>query len=172
MSKQFSVAQLKDEIAIYDEFVEIPVTVQGKEYTVKMFPYFKPEKVRDLVKELQEFFQECQKVKFTVPKIEEEDLIGYFIIKHFTNMKFTKSKKVKTIYNEFKIALNSSLFKILMDSYPKESITSVYERIYSVLEASALLEDKIKETQKVIKDMSLENKELLEQLNNKGSKDR
>ena len=80
MSQQFSVAQLKDEIAIYDEFVEIPVTVLDKEYTVKMFPYFKPEKVRDLVSELQGFFQECQKVKFTIPKIEEDDLMDILLL--------------------------------------------------------------------------------------------
>ena len=59
-----------------------------------------------------------------------------------------------------------------MESYPKESIESVYERIYSVIQTSTLLENKIKETQKVINDMPLENKELFEQLNNKGSKDR
>lgn len=165
MSEQFSVSQLKDEVSMYDEFVPIPVTAQGKEYTVKMFPYFKPELIRDLVNELIQFFKTAEKEKLTVPPIEEDDLIGYFITKYFTDMKFTKSKKAKSIYAEFKLALNSELFKVLMETYPKESVQSVYERIFAVREANLTLEDKYKEMQELMKNLPIENKEILENFN-------
>jgi hypothetical protein len=165
MGKQFSVSQLKDEVSIYDEFVEIPVTAQGTEYIVKMYPYFKPEKVRDLVNELIDFFKAADKEKLVIPKIEEEDLIGYFIIKYFTDMKFTTSKKAKRIYEEFKLALNSDLFKVLMETYPKESFDKVWDRIFEVSEASARLESKVKEAQENIKNLPLENRDVFEKLN-------
>jgi N-glycosylase/DNA lyase len=165
MTKQFSVSQLKDEVSIYDEFVDIPVTVQGKEYIVKMFPYFKPEGIRDLVNEMIDFFKASETEKLMIPQIEEDDLVGYFIVKHFTDMKFTKSKKAKVIYNEFKLVLNSQLFKVLMETYPQESIKSVYDRIFSVIENNEQLKNKFKETQDVIKDLPLENREIFEKLN-------
>jgi N-glycosylase/DNA lyase len=165
MTKQFSVSQLKDEVSIYDEFVDIPVTVQGKEYIVKMFPYFKPEGIRDLVNEMIDFFKASETEKLIIPQIEEDDLVGYFIVKHFTDMKFTKSKKAKVIYNEFKLVLNSQLFKVLMETYPQESIKSVYDRIFSVIENNEQLKNKFKETQDVIKDLPLENREIFEKLN-------
>ena len=70
MTKQFSVSQLKDEVSIYDEFVDIPVTVQGKEYIVKMFPYFKPEGIRDLVNEMIDFFKASETEKLMIPHMK------------------------------------------------------------------------------------------------------
>jgi hypothetical protein len=167
MTEQFSVSQLQDEVSMYEEFVEIPVTAQGKEYSVKMYPYFKPEKIRDLVNELIEFFKAADKEKVTVQPIEEDDLVGYYIIKYFTDMKFTKSKKAKNIYAEFKLALNSQLFKILMETYPQESVQQVFERIHAITEASAKFQDKFVEMQETIKNLPLENRDVLEKLGNK-----
>lgn len=162
MAEQFKVAQLKDEVSIYDEFVEIPVNSQDKEYIVKMYPYFKPEKVRDLVEEIGEFYLSCEKEKITVSQKEQDDIVGYFITKYFTNMIFTKSKKAKKVYEEFKIAVNSGLFKTLMEAYPKESIMSVYDRIYEVLEANAELESQMQRYQQVLKELQpLENREII-----------
>jgi hypothetical protein len=167
MANQFSVSQLQDEVSIYDEYVEIPVVAQGKEYMVKMYPYFKPEKIRDLVNELIQFFQAAEKEKVVIQPIEEEDLIGYYIIKYFTDMKFTKSKKAKNIYSEFKLALNSQLFKVLMETYPQESIQQVYERIFNIGEAKEMFESKFQEAQEMIKDLPLENREVIQKLGNK-----
>jgi hypothetical protein len=164
MSEQFSVSQLQDEVSIYDEFVEFPILTQGKEYIVKMFPYFKPEKVRDLVLDLQNFFNAAEKEKLTIPPIEEDDLVGYFIVKYFTDMKFTKSKKAKVIYSEFKLTLNSRLFKVLMKSYPQESVQSVFERIFEIIEVDNQLKNKFKDAQNAIKELPLENKEVINSL--------
>jgi hypothetical protein len=167
MAEQFKVSQLKDEISIFDEFVEIPVSSQDKEYIVKMYPYFKPERIRDLVNELVDFYKLCDKEKVSIPQIEQDDLIGYFIVKYFTNMIFTKSKKAKKIYEEFKLTLNSQLFKTLMETYPKDSIQSVYERIYQVIEVNAELQNQFKQYQETLKDLPLENREVFEQFTNK-----
>jgi hypothetical protein len=164
-SKRLSVSQLKDEVSMYDEFIEITVPIQGEEYTVKMFPYFKPEKVRDLVNELIEFFKASDKEKLEIPEIEEDDLIGYFIIKYFTDMKFTTSKKAKKIYEEFKLALNSDLFKVLMKTYPEESVKKVLDRIYEVRETDAKLKAKIEKAQDAIVNLPLENREIFEKIN-------
>jgi hypothetical protein len=153
MSEKLSISQLKDEVSIYDEFIEIPVTMDDKEYAVKMYPYFKPEKVRDVVNELHEFLNTAKQEKINIPQIEEDDLVGYFIVKHFTNLTATKSKKAKVIYNEFKIALNSKLFKVLTETFPKESIGEVYDRIYEVIKADAELKDKFTAMQSVYKNI-------------------
>lgn len=167
MAEQFSVSQLQDEVSMYDEFVEIDFTSQGKEYTIKLFPFFKPEKIRDLVNEMIEFFKAAEKEKVEVKQIEEDDLVGYYILKYFTDMKFTKSKKAKNIYAEFKFALNSPLFKQLMEAYPKESVKTVIDRIYEVSNASIKIKNDIEEAQGKIKDLPLENREIIEKLGNK-----
>lgn len=161
MSEKFKVSDLRDEVSMYDEFVEIPVTSQGKEYIVKMYPYFLPEKIRDLVDELVEFIKKCKEENLTIPQREEDDLKGYFIIKYFTDMIFTDSPLAKDIYDEFKIALNSSLFSTLMKSYPKESIYAVYERINEVIQASAEIETMLMNAQKAIQELNLQNKDIL-----------
>ncbi|WP_299831213.1 hypothetical protein [uncultured Metabacillus sp.] len=161
MTKKLSISKLKDEAKVFDEFVEIDVDVNGEEYTVKMYPYFKPEKIRDLVNELTEFFQKAKEEKLEIPKIEEDDLIAFFICKHFTDIKFTTSKKVKKIYEEFKLLINSSLFKVLSKSFPQESVAQVFDRIFEIIETNAVLENKFKQTQEIIKNLPLENKDVL-----------
>jgi hypothetical protein len=153
MSEKLSISQLKDEVSIYDEFIEIPVTMNEKEYAVRMYPYFKPEKIRDLVNELHDFLNVAKQEKLVIPPIEEDDLVGYFIVKYFTNLTATKSKKAKAIYNEFKIALNSKLFKVLIEAFPKDSIGEVYDRIYEVIKADAELKDKFSAMQNVYKNI-------------------
>jgi hypothetical protein len=167
MSEKLSVSQLKDEVSMYDEFAEFPIVISGKEYIVKMFPYFKPEKIRDLVNELFDFLKAADKEKVNIPPIEEDDLVGYFIVKYFTDMTFTKSKKAKVIYNEFKLTLNSKLFKVLMESYPKDSIQLVYDRIYGIIEADAQLKNRFSEMQEVMNNLQLENRDIFEKLNTK-----
>ncbi|MGD6876772.1 hypothetical protein [Bacillus infantis] len=162
-----SIQMIKDEVSMYDEYVEIPVPVGGRELTVKMYPYFKPEKVRDLVSSLTEFYQLCEKEKVTVPEIDQDDLIGYFIVKYFTDIKFSRSKKAKSIFEEFKVAQNSTLFKVLMETFPKESIYSVHDRIFDVLKVSAEYEANKEKYKNMIDELPLENKEIFKSLQNK-----
>lgn len=164
MGKQVSIAMLKEEVKMYDEFIEIPLTLaDGTNYSIKLYPYFKPDKVRDLIDEMTEFIQNCNKEKVEIPKNEEDDLIGYFIVKYFTDLKFTKSKKAKIIYEEFKIALNTEIFKILIEAFPPESIQKVYERMHEVIEANAKLHDIASKAQKQIQELPLENRQLFEE---------
>lgn len=163
MGKQVSIKMLEKEVAMYDEFVEIPVTIQGnsEEYTIKLYPFFKPEKVRELVDELVVFFKAADKEKLIVPQNEEDDIFNFYMVKYFTNLSFTKSKKAKTIYKEFKTAINTSIFKVLIQSFPEESKKSVIERIFEVGNESEKFKDMILRAQQAIKDLPLESRELL-----------
>ncbi len=126
-----------------------------------MYPFFAPEKIRDLVNELVDFYKKAQEEKLDIPKIEEDDLVGFFIIKYFTNLKLTSSKKAKKLYEDFKTALNAPLFKVLMKSFPEDSITKVYDRIYEVIEMSAEMENRIKAYQEQLKELPLENRDII-----------
>lgn len=165
MSEQFKVSMLKDEMKIYSEFIDIPVPVvingEEKELNIKAYPYFKPEAIRDCVNEIAEFFTKAKEEKLNIPKIEEDDVIGAFICKYFTDMKFTSSKKAKTIYNEFKLLINSKLYRVITKAFPQESIDQLYERIFEIIEVNATLENKVKQKQQEIKDLPLENRDIL-----------
>ncbi|AZV43730.1 hypothetical protein BAOM_3121 [Peribacillus asahii] len=163
MAKQVSIKMLEEETKLYSEHIDIPVTIQGQteELNIKLYPFFSPTKVRDLVNSLIEFFKAAEKEKVKVDQLDEDDLIGFFIVKYFTNLKFTNSKKASTIYKEFKIAQNSSVFKTLLQAFPEESVKSVMERIYEVRDFNAKFQNMITNVQKEMQELPLENKEIL-----------
>src|SRR5690606_27934114 len=146
---------------IYNETVDIPVTISGEEYTVKMYPFFSPEKVRECVDSRNEFLIKADKEKLQIPQHEIDDITGYFIISHFTNLKLNLNKKAKSVYSDFKEALNSPLFKVLMKSFPQESIKDVYDRIFDLLEAQGKLEDQLQQFQEQIAELPLENRDVI-----------
>lgn len=161
MSKKDLIAQLKDEVKAYDEKVELSVDVNGEEYSITIFPFFKPELVKECVDGISEFFLKANQEKLNVKAKDEDELIKYYIIKHFTNIKMTSSKKSKTIYNEFKTVSNSSIFKVLIKSFPDESIQKVYDELYDNIELNAQLENVMMKYKRQLKNLPLQNRNIL-----------
>ena len=166
MSKQVSANMLKPEADLHKEYVEIPVDVPGSDdiHIIKLYPSFSPEKIRDCVKEMAEFFNNCTKEKTTYKKEEEHDILLFFVVRHFTNLKMSKSKKSKKIYDDFKPVVNTELFRLLAKSFPQSSIDKVYDYAEQVIEATAKLENKLKSNQELIDTLPLENKDTLKNL--------
>nr|BDD47801.1 hypothetical protein 2 [Bacillaceae bacterium] len=158
---QLNMKVIKEDNKRYKEFVTIDIEAQGNTYEVKIYPFLSPSLVAKLRDELIEFRQNVDKEKLTIEDTEWDDLISYFIVRHFTNIKMTKSKKAKTIYEEFKEAINSKLFEVILKSFPEESIMSVHEKIYELAEMNAILEQRMKQIQKEIQGLDLENKDIL-----------
>lgn len=165
MSNQLSVSVLREENKIYDEYVEIPVISQNKEYIIKLYPFFPPEKIKSLVISLAEFFHNAEKEKVKLEAKFEDDLVMYYIVKYFTDIKFSKSKKAKSIYDEFKSVINSKVYKEMVKLFPEQSISEVYDQIFETLDSSALLKEKFKDVQKIFNELPLQNREAFEQLN-------
>ena len=163
MAKQVSVNLLKKEVDIYNEHVDIPVNVPGMEdeFIIKLYPYFKPEKVRDVVKDLAQFYTKCKDEKIPYKDEEHDDLVGFFIVKHFTNLKMSKSNKAKKVYEDFKVVINTDIFKFLMDSIPEESIEKVYSYMYEVIESSSKLETLVRQKQQEIENLPLKSRDIL-----------
>jgi hypothetical protein len=162
MGKQLSIADLKEEIKHYDEVFEVDfVGRNGENYVVKIRPYFKPEKVSAALKEVGEFLNKAEEEKLNVPESEHEDLIMFFVVKHFTNLKFSKSKKAKKAYEEFKIAINTPLFAEIIKAFPDESLESVYKRMYDIQEKTHAIQEKyVKHAEEVFAEMKIKNKDI------------
>lgn len=139
MSK-VTVKMLTEEVQIYNEFVEIPVEYEGKEHYIKLYPYFLPEKVRDVVDEIFTFYQKAKEENIVIPDEEGSDIVAYFVARYFTDITFSRSKKSKVLYQEFKQVLNSKVFKTVIETFPHESLREVYERIYQVNDMAQILE--------------------------------
>ncbi|MGD7047088.1 hypothetical protein FZC83_02395 [Rossellomorea marisflavi] len=162
MSKQLSIAVLEEEIKHYDEVFEVDfVGRNGESYVVKIHPYFKPEKVSATLREAGDFFNKAKEEKLVVPEFEQEDLIMFFIVKQFTNLKFTRSKKAKKVYSEFKIAINTPLFAEIVKAFPDESLEAVYKRMYEIQEKTQEFQEKyVKQAEEVFAEMKTKNKEI------------
>ena len=162
--KQMSIQLLKPEVDMYDEFVELNVRPQGYEedLIVKLFPLFKPNVTNNLVAEYFELLAQCNKENIEVDEADKGDILGYLIVKYFTDIKTTKSKKVKTILEEVDLLKNSQLYKEIMELYPKESIASVHNRILELNEAYVQLEGQLKTLQEEYQNLDLENRDVLE----------
>src|SRR5690554_2468559 len=96
--KQLSISMLKEYNKRFDEIVDIPVDFNGEEYVVKMHPFFSPTKVKELVDNLITFYKNAEKEKLSVPQELEDDLVGYFIVGTFSNLKLSLTKKAKSIF--------------------------------------------------------------------------
>ncbi|MGN7942001.1 hypothetical protein [Metabacillus sp. 22489] len=152
---------LVDEAKHYDQFIELPIQYYDKTYHVKLYPFFKNELIRDLVDELIALYQNASKEGLKIKPEDNSDLVLYFIARKFTDIKFSKGKKAKTIYNEFKQVFNSKTFLTIIKQFPEESIKEVFERISEVIAVSGKMQgeygDLIREK---IKDLPLENKDV------------
>ncbi|MGZ9868114.1 hypothetical protein ACU3L3_06805 [Priestia endophytica] len=167
--KQFSPAMLTEEYNIYKETVDIPVYVGDEEITIKLTPYFSPDSITEMLVEMQNFYQKAEEEKLEVNDLEKEELIGCFIMKKYTDMKFTRSQKAKTLFEEFKKLKNSMLYKeFITELIPKESINKVYETIFKmyemVAENEAMLQEKITEIHEQMQGLPLENREIIENI--------
>ena len=145
-----TMAQIAKENTIYDEIVEIPVHVGDTEHVIQLHPYFTNTKVRDMVEELRAFIVNSSDENLKL-NIEQElhDIIGYFMVRHFSNIKMTTSKKAKRIFMEYKQALDSDVFKVIIRAIPKESIQKVYQAICELQELYVTLEKQMQYLQAV-----------------------
>jgi hypothetical protein len=167
--KQFSPAMLKEEYNIYKETVDIPVYVGDEEIIIKLTPYFSPDSITEMILEMQAFFQKAEEEKIEVNDLEKEELIGCFIMKKYTDMKFTRSQKAETLFKEFKMLKNSVIYKEFMTEYiPKESINKVSETLFKmyemVAENEAMLQEKFTEIHQEMQGLPLENREIIENI--------
>jgi hypothetical protein len=158
-AKKDVMSLLAEEVKSFDESVELNVDVNGQQIPIKMFPFFKPDKIRKCVEDLVSFFMKSKEEKLVITESDEEDIVGYFIIKYFTDIKMTNAKKAKSIMKEIELLRNSKLYKVLMKSYPKESIQDVYDQIYDIIETNAELENNFKKYKDIIQNLPLKNKE-------------
>ena len=168
--KQLSIAQLKPEVDVYKESIDVPVTLPNSEdeINVKLFPLFSPTSVAKLVNEYLLFLAQCKQENVEVLEEDEGDILGYFIVKYFTDIKTTKSKKAKMIIEEVDLLKNSQLYKELMKLFPVASVQSVHERIMEVNEAFANLEGQMRVIQKQMNELDLENRAEIVTAFNKG----
>ena len=161
--KQLPFSVIAQENSIYEEFVEFPVFVNDTEYIIKLYPYFSNTKISSLIQELIEFIKNSQEEQLDFDADAEfSDLIAYFMMRTFTDIKFTSSKKAKAIIQEYEQAKNSDLFKVIISSIPEESITKVYDAIYEIQEVNAKLMNQVKRMQEEYLKLPLENRDIIE----------
>ncbi|MGD6896089.1 hypothetical protein [Bacillus infantis] len=138
MSKVTSKMLLEDN-EIYDEFVEVTLTHQGEEHVIKVYPFISPVKVAEIVDQVQDFLQNAYKEKLIIQE-SPADLLAYFLVKNTTDVTFTRSKKVKSIYQEFKQLLHSKAFRLIVSTYPEATYTELNERVLQVNNFNSSLE--------------------------------
>ena len=139
-------------------------------FIIKLYPYFKPEKIKDCVNEMGLFFKKCEDEKITISKEEEDDIVIFFIIRHFTNLKMSSSEKAKRIYNDFKTVINSDVYRFLVETLPEESIIKVYDFAFEAIKNTEKINRKTTEHQNLVEDFREKHKDILQQINNAENK--
>jgi hypothetical protein len=152
LGKQLTMKEVKKEVSLYDQFITLPVTVDEDVFEVKVYPYFSAEKVKKLVDDIYNFHVQAKSEKLEIKEDEFDDIISYFIVRHFTDIKMSKGKKARTLYEEFKISKNSEIFRWVLESVTEDSINNVYDRMNSINEFTSTLQ----------KQMNVLNKKALE----------
>jgi hypothetical protein len=140
MGKQLTMKEVKKEVSLYDQFITLPVTVNEDVFKVKVYPCFSAEKVKKLVDDIYNFHVQAKKENLEIKEDQFDDIISYFIVRHFTDIKMSKGKKAKTLYEEFKLSINSEIFRWVLESVTEDSINKVYDRINSINEFTLILQ--------------------------------
>jgi len=161
MSNQLSLTEVKKENEIYKERISFDVKVNGNDFTINMTPYFSPFKVENLVTSYSEFAAKAGEEKVTIRDNEAIDIVHCFVIKEFTDVKFSNAKKAKSILAEFKQLMNNRLYKELMMAFPPESLNDVYEALQDKLAVLSKLQNDLVKTKLEIDELPLENRDIL-----------
>jgi len=161
VANELNISMIKEHNKRYKETIELPFDVNGKEHIVKIYPYFAPDKIRKCVDARNAFLIKAQKENLVIPEDEIDDITSFFILIHFTSLKFNVKKTAKSVYQDFKDVVNFPLFKIIMKSFPEESIAEIYDRIFDLLEMEGKLENELMKFQDQLKDLPLENRDVL-----------
>ncbi|MEM4995019.1 hypothetical protein WKH56_20855 [Priestia sp. SB1] len=160
MSKQLSLKTIEKENEIYKEKINIPLTVDGQEFVIKLTPFFAPLKIKNAMKMFGEFCQEADKDKVEIKNEDVFDIINCFLIKEFTDIKFG-ARKAKTILAEFKQLMNNQLYRELMEAFPPASLEEAHGYFNDMNALAAKVENMIKRTQEKVKNLPLDNPEIL-----------
>lgn len=142
--KPLSMAAIIKSNTMYDQTVEFPVTVGDREFMIIVYPYFSNTKIRSMLEDVKDFVNQAKEENLNIDlEAEFTDIIGYFIVRHFTNIKMTTSKRAKAICEEYRQMLNSDIFKLIIKAIPEESLQKVYYAIYEMQELYKTLETKL-----------------------------
>lgn len=158
MSNKLTVSRIKEVNKKYKAFIELPVYLEEEEYIIKIYPFFKPEKVKKMVDDMILFYQAAKKENISISSDYDSDITAYFIVRAFTDLKFTTSKKAKVIFDEIKEVINApKVFEVVLKGFPEESIKEIYSRVHDVIAASKKVSVKSNELAAEYNNVKLEN---------------
>lgn len=135
--KQLNITKVKESNKQYSETERIWL---DDEYYIDIYPKFDPDKVNDMFEELRQFVQELEKEKIKIDDKTLIYLIDCFIIKTFSKMNMPK--KAKTLLQFFIQLKRYEYFDLIMELYPKESITFAMNRFYKGIQAITDMNEK------------------------------
>jgi len=161
VSKQLSLKTVKKENQLYKEKFDIPVKVDGVVYNIKITPFFSPEKIKKVMDEFSKIVKMADDEKVVIEDKEVFNIIDCLLIKEFTDIKFSNNRKAATILAEFKELLNSPLHRELMEAFPEQSVLDAYGRFNDFNASAAKFERLVKQQQKEVDDLPLENRDIL-----------
>lgn len=160
MSKNLNITKIKKSNQIYSEKIEVKFDFDN-EHVVTIYPYFKPEKSVELLKDFGEYIKLSEDEGIEINDDMFVDLVMAFIIHKFSSLKLPDYKKPKLFTQAFTALINSKYYPQICKEFPQESIEEVFERIYEQFEASAKIQRHVNQTKEIIKDLPLENKDVL-----------
>jgi len=161
MSKQLSLKMIKEENKKYDEVIDLTFTRGDEEFVIKVNPYFSPLKIKNLLKEYKQFIDNTEKEKVKITDEEKLEIIPCFMIKEFTDINFGTAKTAKSVFANFKALMNHIMFKEIVNAFPETSKVSVLEEINDRIGEGAKIQRLFEQTQEELKNLPLENKEVL-----------
>ncbi len=173
MAKENKVLQsmIENEFNKYDEVIDItfndtdPKTKEQKEYTIKFYPYFKPERVVKMLKALQKDLNDMNADGEV--KVEDDHLplfVIYHIIKEFSNLPLTNSKDVNKRIAYFYKFINTDYFKLVDQYILQDEFNKVWDHLMEIMKANEKINRMAKKIQSEIQGLDLKSPELREEL--------
>lgn len=151
----------------YNEVINItfndvdPKSKEQKEYTIKFYPYFKPERIENMFKQLQKDLNEMN-VDGEV-KVEDNHLplfVIYHIIKEFSNLPLSNSKDVNKRIAYFYKFINTDYFKLVEQHILQDEFNKVWDNLIEIMKANEKINRMAKKIQSEIQSLDLKSPEL------------
>lgn len=147
-ARKLPMRMVKADYDKYKEVVSIDFEEDGRVYSVKLYPYFEPIRINNLIKRLGEDMKEINEHKKLV---FPDELIPLFVLYHilieFSDFPTPKTDNIERKVSYFIKAINTKYFKDVVDHLIQDEVDKVWNNIMDTLAVHEKLkraEDKFK----------------------------
>lgn len=161
-AKKLTMTAVRDEYRKYKETTTIRFYANNEVYKVTIYPFFKPERIDNVVLKLREDIAFAEDNGMKIPDNLFFPFVLYQTIREFTDISTPKNPKTNIQF--FRQFYNTYFFQRILDTMIPTEVEKVYQKVLDMIADSQKLENLNKQLEGELNRLELENPEIKDSL--------